>query len=156
MPARTKPGKRSSPVPTLERKEPPRFRLPEKLAAKPVTVRNLKKGSFQSAMLAHAAPELLVDLLNCVRRSLNLNDMQAAKLTAEMYGMAGRKDTGLVVNVNQNNANVAESRSGRGADGPRSFEEIQAILEEEERNRRAIPASFEASFEPTPDAALLE
>ena len=151
--ANTAKHKRSSPVPTLEPKQPPKFRLPEKLNSKNVTVKSLKKGSFQSALLAHAAPELLIDLLNCVRRSLNLNDMQAAKLTAELYGMSG-KNAGVVVNVNQQNNNVAESRTSRASDGPRSFEDIQAILEEEERNRKAIPASFEPVYSPTPDSAI--
>ena len=145
--------KKSSSTPTLERRSPPKFRLPEKLNAKPVSVRSLKKGSFQSALLAHAAPELIVELLNCVRRSLCLNDMQAAKLTAELYGMSG-KSAGVNINVSQNNANISESKGGRSGDGPTSFEQIQAILEEEERTRKAIPASFEKVFEATPDSVI--
>lgn len=147
--------KKTSSAPTLERhKSPNKFRLPEKLATKPVTIKSLKKGSFQSALLAHAAPELIIEMLNCVRRSLCLDDMQAAKLTAELYGMSGKGGAGVNINVNQTNANVSESRGGRSNDGPASFEQIQQILEEEERTRKAIPASFEAIYEPTPDAII--
>jgi hypothetical protein len=83
--------------------------------------------------------------------------MQANKLIAEIFGLTGAKDRGLVVNVNQQNNNTAESHAHRASDGPRSFEDIQRILEEEEKQRKAIPASFDViSFEPTPDAVLVE
>ena len=140
-------------APTLERKEPPPIYLPEKLANKQVTARALAKGNYQKAVLASVAHIILPDLMNSIRRNLHLNNTQTEKLVAEIFGIAGKPGAGIVLNVNQNNQNVAD-HSTRHGDGPGSFEEIQAILEEEEKIRRAIPASFEPIYEATPDAVI--
>jgi hypothetical protein len=138
----------------LERKPPTDIRLPEKIATRSVTAKSLGKGTYQKALLAAVAPILIPDMVNAIRRNLHLNDMQAAKLTAEIFGMAGKKDAGIVLNVNQQNNNVAESHAHRASDGPRSFEDIQSILEEEEKRRKAIPASFEPVYDATPDSLI--
>jgi hypothetical protein len=148
--------KKSNPKasPTLERKKLPDIKLPEKIVAQTVTGRSLGKGNYQKKILAAVAHILIPDMMNAIRRNLHIDDMAAAKLTAELYGMAGKKDAGIVLNVNQQNNNVAESRASRDSGGPMSFEHIQQILEEEEKARRAIPASFEPVFEPTPGSLI--
>ena len=150
--------KKKSASPTLDGRKPIKdIKLPDKISTRTVTAKSLGKGTYQKAVLAAVAPILIPDMINSLRRNLHLNDMQAAKLTAEIFGMAGKKDAGIVLNVNQNNNNSAENHTHRASDGPRSFEDIQRILEEEEKQRKAIPASFDViSFEPTPDAILIE
>ena len=143
--------------PTLDaktRKIPADIKLPEKIKTKTVTAKALGKGTYQKAILAAVAPILLPDMINSVRRNLHMDDMQAAKLVAEMFGMAGKRDAGIVLNVNQQNNSVAESHSHHSG-GPGSFEQIAKILEEEEQNRKAIPASFTPmAFDATPDSAI--
>ena len=147
--------KKKSSRPTLDRPRPIKdIKLPDKIATRSVTAKSLGKGTYQKAVLAAVAPILIPDMINSLRRNLHMDDMQAAKLTAEIFGMAGKKDAGIVLNVNQNNSNTSESRAGRGGDGPVSFEDIARVLEEEAQKRKAIPATFAASFEATPDSLL--
>ena len=141
-------------APTLDRQEPKPIQLPDKLAHKQITPRSLAKGSYQKAVLASVAHIILPDLMNSIRRNLHLNNTQTEKLVAEIFGIAGKPGTGIVLNVNQNNQNVSESHSRRGSDGPVSFEDIARVLEEESQKRKAIPATFEASYEATPDSLV--
>ena len=128
--------------------------IPDKLKDKKITARNLGKGEVQKAVLAAGAAYLIPDMLNAVRRCLNLDDMQAAKLTAELYGMTSKKDGGIVLNVNQQNNNTADARS-RPSNGPMSFEQIAQMLEEEEKNRKSIPTScIPMGFDATPDSLI--
>jgi len=132
----------------------PAIQFPEKLKERKVTARSLGKGDVQKAFLAAGAAFLIPDMMNAIRRCLSLDDMQAAKLTAELYGMAGRKDAGIVLNVNQQNNTTTDIR-GRHGEGPTSFEQIAQVLEEEEKRRKAIPASFvPMGFEATPDSLI--
>jgi hypothetical protein len=152
--ATTSKNTKKKPRPTLERKPPADIRLPEKIATRSVTAKSLGKGTYQKAILAAVAPILIPEMINSLRRNAHMDDMQANKLIAEIFGMAGKKDAGIVLNVNQQNSNVAENRERRGAEGPVSFEDIARILEEEGQKRKAISATFEPSYEATPDSLI--
>jgi hypothetical protein len=124
--------------------------LPDHLAGMNVTSKSLEKGSYQKKLLAWAAPHLFPEWINAVRRNLKLNEVQTMKLAAEVFGITKQANSGINVNVNQNNAVINEQHNTK-IDGPASFEEIARILAAEEHSRRLIPAAESVQFDPTPD-----
>lgn len=128
--------------------DPVLLNIPPSLAARKITSKSIASGSYQNAMRAACAPQVLLEYFRALVTGIKNVDPAIMRQAGEIYQMLGGKN-GVNINLQQNNvnqtANVSASRD-RGLSSPDDMFRMLAA----EREQRLLSPSRTVELVATP------
>ena len=124
---------KAAPSPTLDQTVDPLV-LPVSMAARKVTARSISNGSYQSALRAIFAPQILPQLFRSLMSGIQSGDPVKMRQGWEIYQMLGGKG-GVNINLQQNNVNQTANVSASRSKEISSPDDMFRVLAEEREHR---------------------